>query len=153
MEIFKELVINNLSKVELLNRLQAKGIQCNKYATTLFDDPSFVPGPSVEKAKLVKVNLMDIGFTKPSIYQDIVSKAEQLGLKLCPLILAAYLRVEYLDQPEGPYLKIASPKVGNSDDDPRGFYLRNIDNVLWLRGYRASDDWAYDLDMNFVFQR
>jgi hypothetical protein len=152
MKIFREFIINHLSKPALLNRLQENGVQFNKYANIIFDDPAFTPGESIEKVKLVKVNLTNLGFSKPSIYEDIVSRAEQFGLKLCPLIVAAHLRLEYLDQPAGPYLKIASPKVGNKEDYPRGLYLRNIDNVLWLRGYRASDDWAYSLDMNFVFQ-
>lgn len=152
MQIFKELVVNDLSKAELISRIQAKGIQLNKYADIIFEDPAFATGRDVEKVKLIKVNLPDLGLTKPTIYQDIVSQAEKFGLKLCPLILAAHLRLEYLDQPEGPYLTVASPKVGNEDTYPRGLYLRNIDSTLWLRGYCASDDWEYGLNMEFVFQ-
>lgn len=153
MEIFKELIINDLSKQELLNRLRAAGIQFNKYANTIFEDPSFAPSGEVEKVKLVKVNLTDLGLARPTIYNDIVSKAEQFGFHLCPLTVAAHLRLEYLDQPEGPYLKIASARVGTNDDYPRGLYLRNFDNALWLRGYCASDDWEYGLDIDFVFQK
>ncbi len=152
-ETFKEILINNLGKDELLRRLKDKGTQFNKYADQLFEDPAFAPSGTVEKVKLVRVNLSDLGLTKPAIYQEIVAKAEDLGLKLCPLILAAYLRLEYSEQSEGPYLKVASPKVGNSDDYPRGLYLRNINKVLWLRGFRASDDWEYPLDMEFVFRQ
>ena len=151
-EVFKEISVGGLTKEELLKKLVSKNIQFNKYANLLIEDPSFVSSDSVEKIKLAKVNLVDLGLTKPSTYEDIVSKAEELGLKLCPLILAAYLRLEYLEQPEGPYLKVASPKVGNSDDYPRGLYLRHTDKILWLRGFCASDDWEYQLDMEFIFQ-
>ncbi len=105
------------------------------------------------KVELVKVNLFDLGFSKSTVYQNIVARAESLDLKLWPLILAAHLRLEYLDQPEGPYHIVASPKVGNSDSEPRGLYLRNIDGTLWLRGYCASDNWEYSPEMEFIFQR
>lgn len=153
METFKEILISNIPADELIKRLENKGVQFNKYALMLFDEPAFVSSGNFKKVELVKVSLSDLGFTTPSIYQDIVSRAEDFDLNLCPLIFAAYLRLEYLDQPEGPYLKVASPKVGDSDDYPRGLYLRNIEKTLWLRGYRASDDWEYPLDMEFVFQR
>ena len=151
-EVFKEISLGGLTKEDLIQKLVSKNIQFNKYANLLFDDPSFAPSNTIEKIKLYKVSLVDLGLTKPSIYEDIVSRAEELGLKLCPLVLAAYLRLEYLEQPEGPYLKVASPKVGISDDYPRGFYLRHIDKTLWLRGFCASDDWEYQLDMEFIFQ-
>lgn len=153
MDTFIEISINHFGKEELLLRLKERGIQFNKYADQLFKDPSFAPSGAAEKVKLVKVNLSELGLTKPTVYQDIVAQAEHYGLNLCPLILAAYLRLEILDQPEGPYLKVASPKVGNSDDYPRGLYLRNFDKALWLRGFCASDDWEYPLDMEFIFQR
>ncbi|WP_413578539.1 hypothetical protein ACLVWU_08375 [Bdellovibrio sp. HCB290] len=152
-EVFKEISIGGLTKEELIQQLVSKGIQFNKYANILFEDSAFTPTTVAERIMLVKVNLHDLNLTKPTIYEDIVSAAEDLGLKLCPLIVAAHLRLEYLEQPEGPYLKVASPKVGNEDSYPRGLYLRNNDNALWLRGFCASDDWEYQLDMEFIFQQ
>jgi hypothetical protein len=60
--------------------------------------------------------------------------------------------LEYLDQPEGPYLTIASEKPKNDDEYPNGFYVRNLDNALWLRGYRASDDYEWPVDHDLIFQ-
>jgi len=99
------------------------------------------------------VNQLQLSLTKPNLYQDIVSAAEKFELKLCPLIVAAHLRLDYWEQPAGPYLKVASPKVCGAENFPRGLYLRNINNTLWLRGYCASDDWEYSLDIEFLFQR
>jgi hypothetical protein len=75
----------------------------------------------------------------------------KLKLKLCPLSLGAFLRLEFLDQEEGPYLTIASEKLVNDENYPNGFYLRNTENSLWLRGYRASEDYKWSLDNEFVF--
>lgn len=153
METFKEIFMDNLSAEELLEKMKAKGIQFNKYAEMLFEHSSFLTSGKARKVKLVKVNLTDLKLAKPTRFQDIVSAAAEKGLKLCPLNLAPFLRLEYLDQPEGPYLTIASLKIEDDEKFPRGFYLRKLEGVLWLRGFCASDDWEYPLDMEFVFQQ
>jgi len=56
--------------------------------------------------------------------------------------------MQFLDQPEGSAgfsatqhrappgsITIASSPLDDSDETPKGFYLRRIDGVLWLRGY------------------
>lgn len=153
MKIFKEIEAGPMGKGELIQRMSERGIQFNTYAELLFENPSFQRLSAPQTFKLVKLKLREMDLDRPTIYDEIVKRAQTLGLQLCPLILAAYLRLEYLDQPEGPYLKIASPKVGETEDEPRGLYLRNLEGTLWLRGYRASDDWEYSPEMEFIFQR
>ncbi len=108
-ETFKEIEIGGSNKEELLRKL--------------------------EKAD---VNLADLGLNESSTYDELEAQAQKLGLRICPLELGVYLRLEFMDQSEGPYLKVASKRLENSDDFPKGLYLRNVDNVLWLRGYRAD---------------
>lgn len=74
-----------------------------------------------------------------------------LDLKLCPLYLAAFLRLEYLNQPAGPYLTIASNKPEMNEAYPNGFYIRNFENVLWLRGYKADSFAGWPGENEFVF--
>jgi hypothetical protein len=80
-----------------------------------------------------------------------VKRASVLGLKPCPLYLAAFLRLEYLDQPAGPYLKIISEPPEKDETYPRGFYIRNFENTLWLRGYRADDFSEWSMPSEFIF--
>jgi len=42
-------------------------------------------------------------------------------------------------------------KTSKDENYPNGFYLRNIDNSLWLRGYKASEDYEWSLDSEFIF--
>lgn len=151
MKIFKTLTIGGITKEALLDQLTKQGIQFNAYAKTLFADPNFWLSEKTEIVNLVKVSLLELGLTKPSYYNDIVASAEAQGLKLCPLSLAAFLRLAYLDQPEGPYLHVASAKPSQDEEYPNGFYLRNLESTLWLRGYRASDDWEWPIDSEFIF--
>lgn len=92
-------------------------------------------------AKLVKVKLSDLRLNNPCSFQDVCDRASNLG----------FLRLEYLDQPEGPYLTIASPQSENDENYPTGFYIRNFENSQWLRGYRAIGVAEWPMDNEFTF--
>lgn len=151
-KVFKTLTVGGLRKEALLNQLIKHGIEFNDYAKTLFDDPHFSTSETTETVSTVKVNLSDLGLTKPSVYSEIIIKAEERGLKLCALSLAAHLRLEFLEQAEGPYITVASVKPMKDESYPNGLYVRNLDNKLWLRGYRATDDYQWPIESEFVFR-
>lgn len=151
-EIFKEINIGGLEKEQLIRRLSETGIQFNKYAHALFEHHQFSPPSEVEKVSLVKVTLSDLGLNDNCSAEEFSNRAAVLGLKLCPLYLAAFLRLEYLNQPDGPYLTVASNKPNEDENFPNGFYLRNSENTLWLRGYRADgfSDWPGTNEFIFI---
>ncbi len=82
---------------------------------------------------------------------------------LCPPELGPYLRLEYLDQPEGNFgssmqhqapsgsITIASEVLTEDEDFPKGFYLRRINGELWLRGYRADHLHVWNPGDHFIF--
>jgi len=151
LEIFRKSFIGGMTKQPLIQRLVDAGIQFNQDARILFEHCSFSPRDRVEEVTLVKLGLSDLRLKGPCSFQDIINRASNLGLGLCPLYLGAFLRLEYFDQPEGPYLTIASPRPENDENYPTGFYIRNFENSLWLRGYRAQGDCEWPLDNEFVF--
>jgi hypothetical protein len=134
----------------MLRRLTEAGIKFNTYAEQLFAHPAF---SSHQPARLqfAKLSVSDIGLVRPSTFAQIATAATSAGLRLSSLGHAADLRLAYLDQPADPYLHVACAKPESSTDLPNGFYLRHHDGALWLRGYRASDDWEYPLEMEFAF--
>lgn len=148
---FKEISIGGLTKDQLLQQLDNAGIQFNKYAHTLFEHSSFLPDNKITEVQLVKIKFSDLNLNNPCSYQTILERASKLGLNVCPLYLAAFLRLQYLDQPEGPYLTVASGKPVDDDNYPTGFYIRNLENVLWLRGYRAEGDCEWPNENEFIF--
>ena len=113
METFKDISVGGLAKEPLIQRLVDAGVRFNKYAEILFDHHAFWPSQQVEKIKLVKMKLSDLNLMSPCSYQAIIDRALSLGFSLCPLYLSGFLRLEYLNQPEGPYLTIASPRPEN----------------------------------------
>lgn len=153
LETFKEISIGGLSKQQLIQKLTSNGIQFNKYAEILFDHPTFAPQNKIERVNLVRVKLSDFDLDNPSSYQELIKRASTIGLKLCPLYLAGFLRLNFLDQTDGPYLTIASAKPENDENYPNGFYIRNHDKALWLRGYRADDFCEWPNENEFIFLR
>lgn len=151
MDTFKEISIGGVGKEALLQRLIDQGVKFNRYAETLFVHPAFPPDQKIERVKLVKVGLPDLGLTAPCPYREILERAARRGLGVCPLSLGAFLRLEYPEQPVGPYLTIASAPLEEGADQPSGFYVRNFEGELWLRGYRATGDTEWPPENEFVF--
>jgi hypothetical protein len=94
----------------------------------------------------------------------ITAHAATHGLSLCPLELGLHLRLQYRDQPEGqidkpghpqhaPYgsITVVSEPLSTDDDLPKGFYLRGIAGVLWLRGYRSTPEHRWPLTIMWCF--
>ena len=154
------------SKPELLKRLIENNISMNVWAEDLFSSSYFTTSSSKYSVTIVEINVSNLGFPDGSVITDIFERAIQLGLALCPLELVPYYRLHYRDQPEGsrgkpvlehqaPYgsITIASAILTANDDFPKGFYLRRIEDVLWLRGYRSGADHIWSPNDRFAFLR
>ncbi|MFO1370287.1 MAG: hypothetical protein U1F46_14940 [Marinagarivorans sp.] len=140
-----------VDKNDLLYALAKQKIAINAFATMLFmDDVLQTPGERLA-VNLVALPLHALKLQGPATYAAITKAAEGCGLTLCPLVMAVHLRLHYLDQHEGPMLTVSSARPGRGEHFPRGFYLQNRDNHLWLRAYRSTDDWIWDQDSQFVF--
>lgn len=141
-----------VAKDELLRRLRHNGIRMNTYADRLFADPDFATTPVPHDVRVVFVSMAEIGLPDGGRYREILAHAASKGLEPCPLELAPHLRLDYRDQPEGPYLTVASAERSPDPDTPNGFYIRHLDGELWLRGYESGPENAYAPDFSrFVF--
>ena len=150
---FKTIEIGGVSKAELIEDLKEVDVHFNEYAETLLSSEYFKVGKDTAQVDLVKVSYDDLKLGKNATYNEIVASAKKNELSLCPMCVGAFLRLEYLEQPEGPYLTIASELPNGDDNYPNGFYLRNYEGKLWLRGYRADTDCSWPIESEFVFVR
>lgn len=164
--ITKTIEIGGLTKWELIQKLQQHSIAMNPYGEKLLSDDKFATSETKYSLKIVELSVREIGFPDGATMPELYKQANQLGLELCPLELGPYLRLEYLDQAEGKSgntlqqnqapsgsITIASEIVSDDDDFPKGFYLRKIDGVLWLRGYLADDLHIWNPDDQFIFSQ
>jgi len=162
----KTIRVGGITKRDLLAQLQEAKIQLNESARVLFRHDKFTTSPAVSHIETVELSVADIGYPEGACIGQIHDRAAECGLLLCPLELAAHLRLQYMDQPEGSIghppskyrappgsLTVASRELTSDYETPKGFYLRRIEGVLWLRGYRSGPDHVWSAFDRFVFCR
>jgi hypothetical protein len=155
--------IGGMSKLELLAELQKKGIECNDSARALFAHKNFTASDVVTYINIVELSIGQLGYSRGATTTQIHKRMSELGLSLCPLELAPHLRLQLPDQPEDPRpsehrappgsITVASQPPSMDDDTvPKGFYLRRVGNVLWLRGYHCDAEHLWSAEDRFIFR-
>jgi hypothetical protein len=137
-----------MEKMALRQSLIAHEVQLNQAAESLFADHRFTPHDQQRVIEIAARSVAELGFDDGGTYEQLVTRARELGLVECPLELGPHLRMQFLDQPEGApglprtrhqappgSITIASTPLDDQDETPKGFYLRRINGALWLRGY------------------
>ncbi|WP_291758649.1 helicase [Lysinibacillus sp. UBA5990] len=164
--ITKSIEVGGLTKWQLIKKLQEHSISMNPYGEKLLSNDKFITSETKYSLKTVELAVRNLGFPDGATMPQLIKQANKLGLELCPLEVGPYLRLEYLDQAEGDSgnslqqnqapsgsITIASEIVSDDDNFPKGFYLRKIDGVLWLRGYLADDLHSWNPDDQFIFSK
>lgn len=142
--------VGGMSASELRKALRAQDVQLNQAAEVLFEDRRFTFLAQEQVVAIAPLSVASLGFSEGATYGQLTARALQRGLVECPLELGPYLRLQFLDQPEGVVgipathgrapagsITVASTPLDESDETPKGFYLRRVDGVLWLRGYQS----------------
>lgn len=156
--------IGGMQTPQLLRALRAQGVRLNEAGETLLANPRFTVLDRERVVAITLVSVADLEFEDGATYEQLVARAGERGLEECPLELGPHLRLQYLQQPGvagGPSMTygrqppgavtIASSPLDAADATPKGFYLRRVDEVPWLRGYRASPDHRWCAEDLLVF--
>ncbi len=61
------------------------------------------------------------------------------SVELCPPATAPCLRLAMTSQPSAPD-SVLSASLSEDDEHPKGCYLRVVDGVPWLWGFRCDDE-------------
>lgn len=150
--------------MELLDQLARAGVQVNELGRELFADARFLTSASPTLIEVTQVTVAALGLPEGGTFSDLLAAAAMRGLSPCALEVAPHLRLQFTTQAEGfvgspvsknqappGSLTVASIPVSEDDGDPCGFYLRRIDGVLWLRGYRSWPGHVWSATDEFVF--
>jgi hypothetical protein len=164
--VARTVTLGGMSKAELLAGFQSRGIQLNEAGRTLFAHGKFTTSPASFSLATVELAVANLGYERGATFAQIKARAAELGLMMCPLELGPHLRLHLLDQPEGHLgqppskhrappgsITVASDPLSDDYETPKGFYLRRIEGVLWLRGYWSAPDDIRSLDDRLVFCR
>lgn len=162
--VTRTLQVGGVSKPDLLKRLQVQGVQLNAAAEELFADSRFTVAESRSRVLAVELSVSDLGFAEGATMPRLCEAARHLSLLLCPLELGPHLRLLWPDQPEGHIgqpvtthrappnsVTVVSAPLSQDDDTPKGFYLRKIEGLSWLRGYRSDATHLWSAEDRLVF--
>jgi len=160
----RAVAVGGMTPPRLLEALARLGVRLNDAALTLLNSPHFRCSERRRELSTVELSVRELGFPDGAKIPDIYAKAAAAGLSLPPLELAPHLRLLHVDQPEGPLgfpatrhcappgaITVASAPLSEDEDFPKGFYLRKIEGVLWLRGYTSGPEHLWSPGDRLVF--
>jgi hypothetical protein len=164
--ITRSVTVGGLTKAALREELRRNAIALNEAGERLFADDRFTTAATRSVVTVVELTVRNLGFPEGATIAECRARAAARGLLLCPLELGPHLRLQYRDQPEGasgkpvtrhraPYgsITVVSEPLAEAHDVPKGFYLRRIEGVLWLRGYRSGPEHVWDPDDHLLFRQ
>ncbi|MDV7178202.1 hypothetical protein R4064_11295 [Micrococcus yunnanensis] len=137
---------------DLLAQLQAAGVQFNDSARALIFHPAL--GRDLRTSRpvhLVERSLADLGLVNGGTLPQLRQAVLAAGLAPCSPAVAPPLRLRTLDQVNAPdsvlrhgrapdgSVHVLSPSLSEDPSVHRGFYLRVVDEVPWLRGFMCDD--------------
>ncbi len=157
--------VGGKGKAELRELLRRSCVELNAYAEEIFASDLFTVSDAPRQVRIAEVSVEALGFPGGAVMRDVLAKAGELGLGPCPPELGPYLRLAYMDQPgvsgslsgggkapEGAVTVVSAP-LSADDAFPKGFYLRKVNGVLWLRGYRCDAEHVLAPPDRLVFAR
>lgn len=158
-----EVAVGGMPRDELAERLRVEAVSLNAHAETLLASPAFDERAG-EVMRVVDRTVAELGLPEGGTLRDVCDAAGGVGLELCPADAAPYLRLAWMSQanstdsvlsvgrsPQGA-VKVASAPLSDDAEYPKGFYLRVVDGVRWLRGYRCDDEYRFAADDRFAFR-
>lgn len=157
------LTIHGSSRQELRAELAAAGVELNTFAETLLEHPCFAPGPA-RRLTLTQHTVAELDLPEGGTLGQVIAAAQQQGFELCPPETGPYLRLALSSQPSAPdsvlsagripsgALHVLSAPLSEDDEYPKGFYLRVVDGVSWLRGFRCDDEYRWPPEATVVLR-
>ena len=144
--------------------LEEHGILTNHYAEEYISHPRFFAGFK-EELTVTIASLREIGLEDGACLEELFRHIPGSRLRPCPPCTGLFLRLEWRDQPQSrnsvlsgthsapdQSVTVLSEIPEQSDDFPKGLYLRNVDGKLWLRGYICDAAYRFPGDALFAFE-
>lgn len=156
------MTVGGASRTDLRSALRAHGVLLNAHAEMLLDHEAFDVREPVELT-IVERAVGELGLGDGGTLPEVFAAAREQGLWLCPPDTGPYLRLAMRSQPNAPdsvlsagrspagSIKVAAAPLSEDVEFPKGFYLRVVDGMQWLRGYRCDDEYRFSAGDRFAF--
>ncbi|MBI3046168.1 MAG: hypothetical protein HYY86_01310 [Candidatus Harrisonbacteria bacterium] len=130
--------------------LKVGGYRISDWANDILGKSAFTAA-NQETVELVKVSVKELTGKDQAPFQEIIQRAEERGLKKCPVEVGPQLRLQYSDQPYGEWLVVAMEPIAASDGYLRLFSVGHDVSGRWLSSYYGDPDFVWDGVYRFVF--
>jgi len=150
--IWKTITIGNTARDQFKQALQDASMNVSDWAADMMKQDAFTVVDKEEQVGLVNVSVDELGFDSATRYNAICARAKERGLELCPPEVGPQLRLQYLDQPLGEWVRVAMEAIRDSGGGLHVFHVAHPNAGLWLG---SSSDGPGDLwppDDRFVFR-
>jgi len=131
--------------------LKDNGCRISDWAKDIMKKPAFAVSPEKVELNLVKVSVVELGFSSDATREEIYERAISMGLKLVPVEAGPQLRLQYPEQPYGEWLFMAMEPIKDSDGALGVFDVKRGDDALWLGTRDDYPDRVWDSGCVFVF--
>jgi len=150
-KIFRKTIeLTTKNSEEYAKELTKQGYKISDWAGDMLN--KMEPLKNNEKADIVSFSVEQLGFPNGATLQEIYNKAKELGLELCPPQVGPELRLNYKDQPNGEYLRIAMESISDRDGDPNLFEVERYGSESWLSYDFGRLDHHWPGALRFVFR-
>ena len=160
------LTIGQVTKETLINSLNEHNIRINPLGEKLLKSKLIQVSNEKKNIQLTELSLHELGFENGANLLEIIKASQKIGLKVCPVEVAPFLRLNYqqtdtqgmvsmekqFKTPEGA-VTVVSEIIKDQVSFPKWFYLRKIDGELWLRGYVCDYEHIFESHERFILER
>lgn len=149
-KIFRKTIeLSTKTPAEYTKELKEQNNKISDWAQEVLDKPE--PLTEKEKINLVSFSVTELGFPNGATLQEIYDKAGKFNLELCLPQVGPELRLNYKDQPNEEYLRIAMDPISDRDGDPSVFSVLRNGSGSWLDTINSGLSGRWGAGDRFVF--
>lgn len=129
----EDITVGGKSATQLISELEAAGINVTGAARGVLGNKSeFIPATYTADVTLVYLSVEDLGFESAAVINDILERAQQLGLELCPPDTGPHWRLQYRAQPHREEVIVGMKTIADDKGHQSMFRLAHGSGGLWL---------------------
>lgn len=134
----QDITVGGKTVRELQDELVQGNVLTTTRAQSMMRSSDFTTLENSQTLGIVCLKVSDLGLAGTQTTNQIYTRAQELGLELCPAETGPYLTLTYKNQPTEEYLYIGMKPITNSHSFPIVFRLIRHDDEVVVFG----DDWA-----------
>ena len=134
---------------EIKKALEDSGFKMSEWAEQVLEKTPLSGNPS--EINLVRMTVADLGFESNATTEEIYTRANELGLGLCPAEVGPEPRLQYSDQPKSEWLLVAMEPVVLAIGGLNVFSLVCDVDGRWFKAYDGGPGLEWNPEDSFLF--